>query len=98
MTVSSTQSKYLLAYGIILGLVVVQAATAVYRMSLALHDRQRIAVLEQQKTSLAQSLAVQERQVARTLAIKPIQAELAHDYQPISSFWTAARHTTTAAR
>ena len=97
-SVTSVPRNYLYGYAIVLGLLAFQAISTVYHSSVALHDNQRLAQLQEYKTQLTTAQITYDRQVALNLAIKPLQQQLAGQYQPISSFLTASRHITVASR
>jgi predicted nuclease of restriction endonuclease-like RecB superfamily len=94
----SASGKYGYAYVLVLSLLACQAIWTVCQSSIALRDNQRIAELQQQKTALLTAQSNYNHQVALNLAIKPIQQELAPQFQPISTFLTASTHVTVASR
>ncbi len=95
---SKLQKTLQLGYGLIVACLLVLAANSVYEASIALHTNQKLQALEREKVQLETTKAALNQHIATQTALKPIQTQLAADFTPITSFFTAMRHSTVALR
>jgi cell division protein FtsL len=87
-----------IGYTLIGTALLVLTASSVYQASCALHTNQKLQALEREKVQLEASRAVLDQKIATQTALTPIQHQLAADFTPITSFFTAVRHSTVALR
>ena len=95
---SITTQTLKVGYTIIGAALLVLTASSVYQASCALHTNQKLQALEREKVQLEANKSLLEQQIATQTALTPIQQQLASEFTPITTFFTAARHSTVALR
>lgn len=89
---------YKIGYALIGAALVALTAHSAYQASSALHINQKLQAMAREKQQLEVSKSLLDQHIATQTALTPIQQQLASQYTPITTFMTAARHSTVALR